>query len=140
MKLRRGAMKEVAETFGVTRLTVSRIWHRAIASLEGGKLAMDVSSNKNKCGRKPKNFAPQLQALSDVPLNERGTVRGVAHAIGVSKSTVHRKIQKGDLRSHTNAVKPYLTQRNKEARVTFCMEHVDRQRGIFLDMMDSGSS
>lgn len=40
----------------------------------------------------------------------------------MAKSTLHRRIKEGDIRAHTNAIKPFLTDENKKVRLTFCLE------------------
>ncbi|VFQ99233.1 unnamed protein product [Cuscuta campestris] len=65
------------------------------------------------------------QAIAETPLRNRTTIRSLAAAIGKPKSTVHEWIKKGMLRSHSNAIKPYLTDDNKVARLRFCLNQVE---------------
>lgn len=46
----------------------------------------------------------------------------MASALNMAKSTLHRRIKEGDIRAHTNAIKPFLTHENKKVRLTFSLE------------------
>jgi hypothetical protein len=46
-------------------------------------------------------------------------------ALGVSKSTVQRALAAGEIKRHSSAVKPWLTDRNKLQRLDFCLSFVD---------------
>ncbi|GMJ01565.1 hypothetical protein HRI_003825700 [Hibiscus trionum] len=43
----------------------------------------------------------------------------------MSKSTLHRRIKEGFIKPHTNAIKPYLTDANKKARLHFCLSMLE---------------
>ncbi|VFQ65353.1 unnamed protein product [Cuscuta campestris] len=66
-----------------------------------------------------------IKAIADTPLRKRTNVRSLAAAIGKPKSTVHEWIKRGLLRSHSNAIKPYLTDANKISRLRFCLDQVE---------------
>jgi hypothetical protein len=134
--LRRGAINDVAPTFNITSLTVSNLWKRGIASFKGGGSVMDVSSRKTNCGRKRNDVDEQLKRITTLPLNRRGTVRSAASSVAIPKTSCHRAVKRGDIRSHTNAIKPLLTDINKEQRVVFCKSNINTERGMFHDTMD----
>lgn len=52
----------------------------------------------------------------------RTNIRSLASALNMAKSTIHRRIEEGDMRSHSNAIKPQLTDGNKLARLAFCLQ------------------
>jgi hypothetical protein len=67
--LRRGAINDVAALFNFTRLTVSALWKRGIASHESGGSVMDVFSRKRNCGRKRDDVVDQLKVINKLPFN-----------------------------------------------------------------------
>jgi len=107
--LRRGAIKQAAEAFKVHRRSITRVWQRGLASLERGSLFMDGSTlKKGKCGRKKINYQPYIDAISKIPLDKRTSLRSTASALGVSKSTLYRRLKDGDFRKHNCYIKPGL--------------------------------
>ena len=71
----------------------------------------------------------------DVPLNRRSNLRSLACATEISKSTLHRRLKEGDIRRHSSAVRPMLSEKNKVERVRFALSHI-RSNGLFEDMYD----
>ncbi|VFQ73407.1 unnamed protein product [Cuscuta campestris] len=86
--------------------------------------AIDVS-NKIAGNSVRKRAVTDLKVVADTPLRKRTNLRALAAAIGKPKSTVHEWVKRGMLRSHSNAIKPYLTDANKITRLRFCLDHVD---------------
>ena len=134
--LKRGSINAVAGQFNVSRLTVSNLWKRGKESIASGNQYMDISSRKSRCGRKRKDYTEELRGIVNVPLNQRSTVRSTAAALSIPTTTLFRNIKSGEIRSHTNSVKPFLTEQNMRARIEFCMSNINVQRGLFNDMMD----
>jgi AraC-like DNA-binding protein len=57
-------------------------------------ISVDVNSLIPKnCGRK--KVQVDLTRVVDIPLNRRGTIRTLANALGVSKSSLHRLFKQG---------------------------------------------
>ena len=101
----KGSFTAIAGQFRVHPLTVSRIWKAGAKSIAEGSICANVSSKrKGKCGKKAIEI--DLDAVKAVPLSQRGTLRSLAAAIGIPKSTLHRKFKEGQLRRHSNAIKP----------------------------------
>ena len=48
----------------------------------------------------------------------------MASALNMAKSTLHRRIKEGDIRTQTNAIKPFLTDEKTKVRLTFCLEKI----------------
>jgi hypothetical protein len=97
---------------------------------------MDVSSKKKNCGRKKKTFENELRYFPTIPLNQQGNLRLAAAASGIPKTSLFRRLKSGEIRSHSNSVKPTLTAANMQHRVDFCRSHIDMNRQRFQDMMD----
>ncbi|KAG2598839.1 hypothetical protein PVAP13_5KG401707 [Panicum virgatum] len=84
--LHRGVSKAVALKFGVPLRLVQSVWRNGqdYGGIEG------VRSVRNKyvknCGRKKVEI--DMEAIKDVPLGERKTIKDLANALGVKKSTL----------------------------------------------------
>ena len=116
-KLQHGAVVSVAKEFGVTRHTVTALWKRGMESLRNGAGFMEISSRKKNCGRKMKDYDQQIASISTVPLAQRSTLASTAQAIKVPKTVLFRRLKAGVIISHTNSIKPFLTDANKAAQV-----------------------
>lgn len=118
-KLKRDTTKSVAALFSVSMSTVQRIWKRSKENSGG-----DVSHRRtNNCGRK--RIQIDLDAFRSIPLQQRTTVRSTANALKISSSTLHRALETGKIRRHSNAIKPLLKDENKKARLQFCLSMID---------------
>jgi len=62
--------------------------------------------------------------MKAVPMVNRGTQRALANAIGVSQSTVSRRIKDGAIRVESNTVMPYLTEENKVERYLWALNRI----------------
>lgn len=133
-KLKRGALKLVAEKFKVTSDTISAIWKRGQQSIAEGKIVADCSSKiQLKSGRKKLPF--NSDALKDIPFHKRQNQRSLALQLNMSKTRVQRLLREQQIKAHSNAIKPLLTDANKQARVEYCLSFLNDQ-GQYDDMMD----
>jgi len=66
-----------------------------------------------------------LNKIRELPLRQRTTIRSIAYALNISKSTLHRYRRLGHIRRHSNAIKPLLKEENKRARLQFCLSMLD---------------
>ncbi|VFQ67854.1 unnamed protein product [Cuscuta campestris] len=118
-----GQITKLVSNFKVSRKSVSKIWAIVKKQLERGA-TIDVSSKiAGNSGRK--RVVLYLTVVVDTPLRKRTNLRALAAAIGQPKSTVHEWVKRGMLRSHSNAINPYLTYANKITRLRFCLDQVD---------------
>jgi antitoxin component of RelBE/YafQ-DinJ toxin-antitoxin module len=76
------------------------------------------------CGRKRRELNLD-ERVPQVPLNQRGTLRALARSLGVPFSTLQRRLAWGDLRRHTNSLKPYLSLENRLKRLLYCISMID---------------
>lgn len=135
-KLRRGCIGEVAAMFSVSRKTIHRIWSRAKDCFAVG-LRVDVSS---KLARRSSQKRRQIDwnKIVEIHLNRRTNIRSLSEAMKVPKSTLHKRIKEGMIRPHSNALKPYLSEENKIARLHFCISMLEprnlQTQPIFKDM------
>ncbi|XP_026436613.1 uncharacterized protein LOC113334612 [Papaver somniferum] len=107
-----------AQLFSTSESTVKRIWKRG-KDCEAKKLPFDVSSRKPTRVR-PKPKKVDFSKIMEIPLRRRTTIRSIAEALNMPKSTVHRYVKKGAIKKHTNAIKPAFTVDTKKARLEFC--------------------
>ena len=79
------------------------------------------------------------EAIKEVSLQHKRTIRRLAKVLEVPKTTVHR-IKQDRLANvivpHSNTVKPYLTDHNKLSRFGQAEDHLSRQTGRFKDMAE----
>ncbi|CAN6331900.1 unnamed protein product, partial [Urochloa humidicola] len=135
-KLRRNATKIVAELFNVNRHAVWRIWRR-VKQCRANGLPVDIRSRKLKnSGRK--KVEVDLSHVAAIPLHKRSTIRSLAEAVGMKKSTIHKLFKEGLLRRHSSTLKPYLKEENKRERLWWCLAMLDPQtlqtEPKFIDM------
>ncbi|KAG6614010.1 Small conductance calcium-activated potassium channel protein [Phytophthora cinnamomi] len=132
-KLMRHAVTDAANEFGVDRRTVSRLWKRAVQSLENGDEVCDIASRKvGRRGRRKRDWSAELERVKEIPLAQRGSIRALATAVGIPKTTLY-ELLKEDGNPTINSIKPSLTDKNKLDRLRYCFDKV-RTNGLFDDM------
>ncbi len=136
-RLPKGIVSFLASDFNVGRATVYRIWKKVLNGLITGRL--DLTTNKNKCGRKPHYNMEILQSkIVALPPWKRMTVRRSAGSLGIPRSTFQFMVKnKGLAMRHSNTTKPLLTEKNKEDRLKFAMDFVpDERTGVVKPIFD----
>ncbi|KAL6845041.1 hypothetical protein ACP4OV_025214 [Aristida adscensionis] len=122
-KMKRRTTTIVANLFNVNRKQVQSIWSIAKECLAAG-VPVDVSSKrKQNYGRKKVTI--DMSTIAALALDKRTTLRAMADALGVKKTTVHRWFKEGKLRQHSNTLKPYLKDSNKKTRLQHCLSMLD---------------
>ena len=122
-KLKRGYFSAVAAMFSVNVRAIYRIWKQAKTCTANG-LVVDVGHKMAKSvGRKRVQI--DFNKVSEIPLCRRTNIRSLSNALDVPKSTLHRRIKDGMIRPHSNALKPYLSEPNKRARLQFCLSKLE---------------
>jgi hypothetical protein len=135
-KLARGAINSAAETFHVHRNTIRDIWDRARANFDNHMIVSFVSESRKKgnSGRKIKWNRDDLKnAVKDLPLHQRRSIRDLSVGLAIPKSTVwhimklepREKKIKSIILPVTIAFRPKLTEQHKVARVLYCCGYVD---------------
>jgi transposase-like protein len=132
-KLKHGALAKVAGVFGVVSSTASRIWKKALNNSFRAS-----PKKKGRVGLAVKWDREELrQAILLVPTHRRKTIRKLASALGMAKSTLHVMKQcKIDcaIVPHSNAIKPHLTEENLMTRLMYAGEHVDNTTGYYYSL------
>lgn len=97
--------------------TIYRLWKQV-------RQTGDSSHKRTKnCGRKRVEI--DIEKVCSIPLAKRSTQRGLAKALGVSKTTFMKFIKDGILRRNSNTLKPHLKDSNMKARLKFCLSMLD---------------
>jgi AraC-like DNA-binding protein len=104
---------------------MQRVWWR-VKECRAQGIPVDVRSTK-LMNRGRKKIQVDLSEVLRVPLRRRTTIRSLAEAIGVSKSTLQRWFKEGKLRRHSNTLKPLLKEGNKKERVRWCICMLDQR-------------
>ena len=121
-QLHRGAVNTIARGCGVHRNTVSSIWSRALESVRNGSGHLDISTQRHQCGRKKIDRTVELQRLEEVPLNQRGTIRASAAAIGMPTTSFFRMVMEGGVVRRTSSTKQETQQ---------CVPHFAKSDGDY---------
>jgi hypothetical protein len=143
MKLARGAIKSCADTYRVDRSTIRKIWKRALANYRNPDIRAFISSPqmKGKSGRPKKWIRDDVrEAVKTLPLHQKRTIRSIATALEIPKTTVHRmKQDKLDtvIMTRSIAVKPCLTELHKMQRVLFAASKLTEPENHFHHFYDS---
>ncbi|KAE8956833.1 hypothetical protein PR001_g31592, partial [Phytophthora rubi] len=131
----RGAVRAVAEAFGVHARTVSRVWRRAVSNFDrNGSYASP--SQMHRAGRPRADRARELERLRGVDPQQRSTTRSAAQACFLPPTTLFRELRLGKLCVATSVAKPTLTEENKMKRISFSLDHVDPMTHLFDEMED----
>ncbi|XP_059627408.1 uncharacterized protein LOC132270231 [Cornus florida] len=139
LSVRRGSVSMVLFEEGLQealKMLQSRIWKQAVSCFSTG-LAIDVSDRRAR-RFVHKRLQINLTKVSEIPLRRRTNIRSLSVAMEVAKLTLHRRIQEGVIRRHSNAVKPHLTDENTKERLLFCLSILESytlaSRPIFCNM------
>lgn len=101
-KLANNVTRDVSLQFSVSIATVQRIWKRAKATANSGRVNVSHRRTGN-CGRKRITIEPTQ--VAGVPLCRRTTLRSMSMALSVSLTTLFRRKKEGFIRRHTNSIK-----------------------------------
>ena len=82
--------------------------------------------NKRKgiSGRKGLDFVKYAEALRDIPIKNRTTIRSLAAALDLPKSTLHLNLKRLGLRASKTYLKPMLTEEGKVKRLEWALRWV----------------
>ena len=113
-RLKKNSTNIVAQMFQVSSNQVRSVWRRVKQCRAQGR-PVDVRSRRKNCGRK--KIQIDLSDVLSVPLHRKRTIRSLATALGVKKSTLHRWFKQGLLRRHSSTLKLVLRDENKKERL-----------------------
>ena len=134
-KIANGRISSVARQFSRNPNVVCRLWK---ATMDNHKACGILSpAKKIQTGRPPKYIPEMLQeAIEQVPLEKRTSLRSLSRELGVSRSTVHR-LKMDDhhdipiIIPHSSPLLPMLTPEHKAARTFYARSHLDLALGMY---------
>ena len=107
-------MKATADKNNCDWRTVRLLWKSYNEQKEAGVATPHPTSRrKGNSGRKRIDLEELRERLRDIPLNDKTTVRRLAAALDILRSTLHENLKALGLRAHSNAIKPFLTDAGK---------------------------
>ncbi|CAN0260747.1 unnamed protein product, partial [Pylaiella littoralis] len=129
-KLGKGDLKRVGEQFQQHPQTISRLWKDCNKQKDAGEVDPNLDNKrKQKSGRKGIDLVSIQAALAGIPIKNRTTIRGVAAALGIPRSTLFDNLKKLGLRAASRYLKPLLTDGNKTARLEWALRWVSSSAG-----------
>ena len=81
-----------------------------------------------------------MEAIKEIPLFRRRTIRDLAAALGIPKSTLFDLKNENDnpvIMPCTSALRPLLTEHHKLMRTLFCVTKVNPDNGLYEDHYQS---
>ena len=118
----KGSIKATALANNVSQWTDWRLWESAKNAMVNGDV-IDVSNKKTERVGREKNVF-NMDTLNAIPIEKRTTIRSIANEMKMRHSQVYRMLKSGDLRSHTNSIKPKLSHEHKLRRLTFILSQI----------------
>ena len=142
MNLRYGAIQSCADTYNVNRVTIRRIWKRALANFRNPDIRAFISSPKKKKNGRPLKWIRDdvREAVSSLALHQRRTIRSIATALDIPKSTVFRMKQDKQvtvIMPRSITVKPLLSDVLKVQRALFATSKLTGPENYFHHFYDS---
>ncbi|RQM22494.1 hypothetical protein B5M09_000916 [Aphanomyces astaci] len=120
-----GTFTLVALKFNCSRTSVAQLWkQRSQCNDDPDVFAALETKRRERCGRPRLANENILNAVTNVGLEYRQSVRSVAFHANVSKSTLHRRVQEGVLDFRSTNLKPALTPLHIQSRLAFCLQNV----------------
>ena len=109
-KLRRGAPKRIAEHADFEfKISVRQVWRICRQMMEARENSGHYSISNRKKGNsgRPRIYIPEeiKAAITEIPRHKRRSIRAVAAALGIPKSTINvLMVRDNYIRPHTNTV------------------------------------
>jgi hypothetical protein len=137
-RLNKGAIDAAKEHFPFEKSQINRIWKLARDNAVDPNVPSDYATKKKgNSGRKPKYTQEDVMAaIGQTPLTRRQSLRTLSNATSIPASTLCGMRKKGWFLRHSNAIKPFLTDGNKIARLNFAKSFVNPQTQRFDAMYD----
>ncbi|XP_074297550.1 uncharacterized protein LOC141628288 [Silene latifolia] len=123
-----GIINDAAAKWGVTRKTVWKWRGRAKIKMALGE-PIHLPSHKLGNTNKPKVIIDK-EAIKAIPKKKRGNMAKLSKQLGVGYGTVQRWVKACEIKKHTNALHPALTDASKFRRLIFSFN------ATFLDNID----
>eukprot|EP00903_Cladosiphon_okamuranus_P013263 g12367.t1 len=128
--LSHGDFKRVAAMYQQTPKTVSKYWKMYNQKKEAGEQDPDLhNKRKGNSGQKGLDIAALKEALQEIQLKNRTTIRSIAAASDIPKSTLFDDLKNLGLRSCSRFLKPLLSDDGKAQRLAWALRWVRSSPG-----------
>jgi hypothetical protein len=105
--------------------------------VEDGTGAMVVALEEELWKEGQGDYSQQIANMTNIPLNERTCYQSTSAATGIPMTRLHSIVKKnGAIRRHSSAVKPVLTETNKQFQIQYALHNINMDRCLFDSMMD----
>ncbi|ETP44281.1 hypothetical protein F442_09112, partial [Phytophthora nicotianae P10297] len=134
--LRYGTVSLAVKVFYISRAAIEQIW--ALRN-EPSSLVLPRKAYPRRSTRLSKEEIAERVAAA--PLCQRQTIRSLAAASGIARSTLHRHLKNRILRRFICRVKPKLSEAHKLQRLSWALDHVQRAIGtsyFFINYFTGG--
>ncbi|KAL2903791.1 Sodium/potassium-transporting ATPase subunit beta-1-interacting protein 4, partial [Bienertia sinuspersici] len=121
--LKYGALTAASLQFGYHRHTIETLWINRRESIALNTAFKLEAQYKGKVGRKWVPYQPHQ--ISRIPARLRTTQRDLGVQMDRLASTINRHKNKGEITTHSNTLKPGLTEANKRKRVKYCIDQIE---------------
>ncbi len=127
-KLPRRTYAKLAEEYGVSTVTIRRIWYKRHNRTSAEEVLQSVEKKrKGNCGMKPIADEIISDALKNTPLRPRETIRHAAASIGCSVGSLISTMKRDVVKKESSSLKPSLNPKNKTQRINWCLSFVDKR-------------
>ncbi len=133
--LPRGTYAKLAEKYGVSTVTIRRIWYKRHNVTSTEEVLQSIKKKReDNCGKKPIPDEIISDALKNTTLRQRKTIRHAAASIGCSVRTLVNAMKHGVVKKESSSLKPSLTPKNKIKRTNWCLSFADKRSMEFSKM------
>ena len=138
--LAHGAMSRCAKKFGVSVPAIASLWKHMKVNFTQGILSISPTKKKPR----PLLYCREelMEQVKALPHHQRRTIRDMATALGISKSTLHNILRSETaadgtqyLIAHTSSLLPLLTDEHKLARLDYALTKLDIGHGCFSSFL-----
>jgi len=126
-RLVKGAIEEAKKNFPFKDTQIKLIWRKARAGAVDPDVQVDYTTQKvGNSGRKAKYDKQKvLNIIQRLTVSQHRNLRALSCAMSISRSALGRMRKAGWFVWHSNAIKPFLTEENKMARLEFAKSFVN---------------
>ena len=124
-KLAKGDIQRVAAQFNSNRWTIASVWKEYQQQKSDG-VVKPLLRNKRlgNSGRKGIDVVKYGEALREIPIKNRTTIRSLAAALGIPHSTLHLNLKKLGLHASKTYLKPMLKEEGMRKRLEWAVRWV----------------
>ncbi|KAG6974136.1 hypothetical protein JG688_00003185 [Phytophthora aleatoria] len=122
-RIKRGAASAAAKLFGCCRQQASKFFKERFKGLPTAKRGRPQAPVDTV------RIARRIARVSATPHHRRQTLRALAHAACIPKTTLLRYISKQHVKRVTVRVKPTLSVEHKRKRLAYALAHIERPIG-----------